>query len=36
MSGVRIMYSVGESGKNQRSDVVAIQKALNETVNKSV
>lgn len=29
MSGVRIMYSVGESGKNQRSDVVAIQKALN-------
>lgn len=29
MSAVRILSSVGENGKNQRSDVLAIQKALN-------
>lgn len=29
MSAVRILFSVGENGKNQRSDVLAIQKALN-------
>lgn len=29
MSAVRILCSVGENGKNQRSDVLAIQKALN-------
>lgn len=32
MSAVRIMFSVGENGKNQRSDVLAIQKALNYVI----